>query len=79
MTDGSIFPAVEPRRYCHFVSDGISKDRAIRHAIHSSRLAGLPLEIDELAIIQDFADDRIDRAEFRRRLIECGQRKAGVV
>ncbi|WP_373426304.1 antitoxin VbhA family protein [Microbacterium natoriense] len=57
---------------------GISKDRAIYHAIHSSRLAGLPPEPDELAILQDFAEDRIDRAEFRAAMRAAGARKAGI-
>lgn len=57
---------------------GISKDRAIRHAIHSSRLAGLPPEPDELAILQDFAEGRISQVEFRAAVRAAGARKVGI-
>lgn len=45
---------------------GVSKDRAIRRANRSSRLAGLPPEPDELAVIEDLANGSIDRVVTRR-------------
>jgi len=57
---------------------GISKDRVVRHAIHSSRLARMPPELDELLSMQAYADGLITRQELRSRLIAPGFRKAAL-